>query len=456
MLDEKRCRRPALAHDGMRDEPAEERHVRDHALDLGLVERLGEPVERVGPALAVRDELCDQRVVREADLVTLVGARVDPDRAGKAQPVDAPCLREEGARVLRIQPDLDRVAARAGGIDGRLFAAGDPQLLLDEIDAADELCDRMLDLDAPVELKKPEVATVDHELGGAGTRVADLMRESHRRVSHSLAQVVVERGRRRLLEHLLVAPLDRAFPLAEGYDLAGRRAEELNLDVPRPLDVALAEDAVVAERSGCLAAGRRERVLELAGRADDAHAAAAAARGRLDDEREPDLVRIALRDDRNGGAAGDLLRAELVAAAAKRVGRRSDEDEPSLRDLLCECRAFREEAVARMDRVGPALRGRTYVLCSVQVGRDLDDVVGDAGMERPEVIGSGDGDRPDTEAPGGAEDPDGDLAPVGDEQGPHARRTAKRVARQHADRSRYGTASLVARARRPPAAAPRA
>ena len=63
----------------MRDEPAQERQVRDDALDLGLRERCAEPVERLLSRLAVRDQLRDQRVVGDPDLVALLDARVDAD-----------------------------------------------------------------------------------------------------------------------------------------------------------------------------------------------------------------------------------------------------------------------------------------------------------------------------------------------------------------------------------------
>src|SRR5439155_7685308 len=107
-----------------------------------------------------------------------------------------------------------------------------------------------------------------------------------------------------LLEHLLVAPLHRAFALAEGDD-AVRVAEELDLDVTRPLDVALAEDPVVAEGRFRLAPSRREGLLELGVLPHDPHPTAAAARCRLDHEREAELVRPALADDGDAGPARD-------------------------------------------------------------------------------------------------------------------------------------------------------
>src|SRR3954469_5618609 len=134
----------------------------------------------------------------------------------------------------------------------------------------------MLDLDAAVQLEEPEVPAVDHELSGAGAAVADRPREGDCRVAHALAQLLVQRGRRRLLEHFLVAPLHGAVPLAERDDIALRVAEKLDFDVARPLDVALAEAPVVAEGRLRLAPGGREGLLELALRPHDSHPAPAA------------------------------------------------------------------------------------------------------------------------------------------------------------------------------------
>src|SRR5207244_8575787 len=128
---------------------------------------------------------------------------------------------------------------------------------------------------------------------------ADRRRERPRGVVDARPRRWVERGRRRLLEHLLVAALDRAVALAEHDDLAVRVAEELHLDVARPLDVPLAEDRPVAERGLGLAAGGRERLLELARLPHDAHPASAAAGCGLDEEREADLGGGALGHDGN-------------------------------------------------------------------------------------------------------------------------------------------------------------
>src|ERR1043166_5442376 len=107
----------------------------------------------------------------------------------------------------------------------------------------------MLDLDPGVQLEEPEVAAIEDELGRSRALVADRAREGDCGVAHPCAQLRVERGGGSLLEHLLVAALDRAVAFAQGDDISAAIREELDLDVSRLFEVALAEDRVLAERS---------------------------------------------------------------------------------------------------------------------------------------------------------------------------------------------------------------
>ena len=54
--------------------------------------------------------------------------------------------------------------ATAVDVEVRLVAAGDPELLLDQVDAVDQLGDRVFDLQAGVHLQEEEVA------GGGSSR----------------------------------------------------------------------------------------------------------------------------------------------------------------------------------------------------------------------------------------------------------------------------------------------
>ena len=195
VLDQEGGRRPAGADVRMAHEPAQERQVRRHALDLGVREGCGERVERLVAGVPVRDELGDHRVVADRDLVALLDARVDADPGRKPKAVDPAGLREERARILGVEPHLDGVAEQETVL---LASSGSPPAIrscsCDEVDAGHELRDGVLDLDPPVQLEEPEVATVEHELGRAGAAVADRPRERDGGLAHARAQRRIERG----------------------------------------------------------------------------------------------------------------------------------------------------------------------------------------------------------------------------------------------------------------------
>ena len=108
--------------------------------------------------------------------------------------------------------------------------------------------------------------------------------------------------------------LHRAVPLAERDDVSVGIGEQLHLHVPRALEVPLAVERAVAERSCGLALGCSECIIELGLRPDDAHPAASTTRSRLDEEGEADLACRSVDEHRNTRLARDPLRLELVSA----------------------------------------------------------------------------------------------------------------------------------------------
>ena len=141
--------------------------------------------------------------------------------------------------------------------------AGDAELPLDDVDAGRQLADRVLDLQARVQLDEVEGAVrADQELEGAGAPIPDRAARTLRRRLHLLARLRRQRGRGRLLDQLLVAPLDRALALAEREHAASAVAEHLDLDVARGRDRLLDVEAAVAEGGERLGGRRLERALE--------------------------------------------------------------------------------------------------------------------------------------------------------------------------------------------------
>ena len=99
---------------------------------------------------------------------------------------------------------------------GSSRTARDLDLRAHEVEAGDELGDRVLDLDARVHLEEEELAmAVEQALDRAGADVADRARGLDRHRSHARAQLGRDGRRGRLLEHLLVPALERAVALAE-------------------------------------------------------------------------------------------------------------------------------------------------------------------------------------------------------------------------------------------------
>ncbi len=209
-----------------------------------------------------------------------------------------------------------------------------------------------------------------------------------------------------------MAPLHRAIPLPERQHGAVRIGKQLDLDVPRALDVALAEDRAVTERGFGLPLCGRERLVEAGGIADDAHAAAAAARSGLHDERIPDLVRFPRRHHGHAGLHGDSLGSQLVAAESQGLRRRADPGESGCRNGFREVRVLRQKPVARMDRVRSRLARGTQMLRRIEVRGDRNRLAGRARVEGVGVVGSGHRDGVELELAAGPEDAHGDLAAV--------------------------------------------
>ena len=143
--------------------------------------------------------------------------------------------------ILGVDATFDRRAALANVLlaERKRLAGRDLDLCPHEVDAGDHFGDRMLDLDARVHLEEIEVALgIDEELDRAGADVVDGLGRLHGDPAHGLARLRVERGRGRLLDHLLVAALDRALALVDVNDVAVLVAEHLHLDVARRVDEA--------------------------------------------------------------------------------------------------------------------------------------------------------------------------------------------------------------------------
>ena len=128
--------------------------------------------------------------------------------------------------------------------EAELLAGGDANLRLHQIDARHHLADGVLDLDAGVDFDEVKVVLlVDDEFDRAGREIAGGFRQPHRGLAHLPAGFLWQPGRWAFLDQLLVPPLRRAVAFPQVDDIAVLVAQNLDLDVPGPLDVAFDIDA---------------------------------------------------------------------------------------------------------------------------------------------------------------------------------------------------------------------
>ena len=277
---------------------------------------------------------------------------------------------------------LPRHAALRGA-DSR--AGGDADLRLDQVDPGHAFGDGVLDLNARIDLDEVELAGVGvlQELDGAGGAVADGAADLERRLAQIGALRIAEKRRRRAFNHLLIAALHGAIALVQMHEIAVGVAQDLHFDMPRAADQLLEIHLVLAEGRLGFAPRGRHGLDELPVVFDDAHAAPAAAPTRLEHHREADGLRHGqrlrviigqgrrCRHHRHSRAPPPRLRASTLLPSRRMVsGSRADENDAGRGAGLGELGTLRQEAIARVNRVGTSLDGDADDVGDIEIGVD--------------------------------------------------------------------------------------
>ena len=246
------------------------------SVDDELVERAQHPAAGVLTVDVVDDELRDERVVEVRDLVTVSnpGVHAHPDPRRLAVGGDPPWRwKKPAADVLGVDAALDGVPPHDDVVlrERERLAGGDVDLLAHDVDARDGLRDRVLDLDACVHLEEEVLAVSCQEpLDGSRGAVRHGSCGIDGQRADARSKLGVDGRGRRLLDELLMSTLDRAVALAEMDDVAVAVGEDLHLDVPRVVQVALDVHGGVREVRLALTLGGLQRAFRLVGRARDA------------------------------------------------------------------------------------------------------------------------------------------------------------------------------------------
>ena len=229
---------------------------------------------------------------------------------------------------------------------------------------------------------------------------------------------------RAFLDDLLVAALQGAVPLAQMQHLAVAVAENLHLNMAGAGDETLHVERVVAECGAGLGAHHL-------------HPAPAAACRGLQQHGKPDSVRrrprlvkggdaVPTGHDRNPRPLGKGAGADLVAKAADGFGPWPDEGDAVGGAEIGQPRVFREEPVARMQRIAARADRRRHhsvdveITCRRRRRPDADRPPRHAGRHGVPIRLGGADHRFQPRRVAGADDAHGDFAAIGDEDPFHA------------------------------------
>ena len=224
----------------------------------------------------------------------------------------------------------------------------------------------MLDLQPCVHLQEIKVPRPVHdEFHRARTGIAHRTGQRAGLRAHRSPRRLIQKRRGRLLDHLLVAPLDAAFALMQINAVAMAIGQHLNFDMPRLCHELFDEDAVVAKAGRRLALRRTKALPRLGVVPGDPHALAAPPRTGLDHHRITDLRRdpqrlLRVPDDphvprhgRNPRSHRQLLGGDLVPHRLDRPRGRPDKDHARRFQRRRKAAVLAQKSIARMHSLGP-------------------------------------------------------------------------------------------------------
>ena len=335
-----------------------ERNVAGDAPDHEAIECLAHLGNGVEPVASVHDQFGNHRVIVHGNLAAVLHAGVHP------HPLPLAGVGGEHGLGRRLKAHQtpggwQKVAKRVLGIDtafdgpalafdlvlrqGQRLARSDPNHQLHQVQPGDALGHRVLHLQTGVHLQKVKALVLaDHKLHRASTLVIDRLGQGHGLLAHGLAGGVADEGAGRLLDHLLMAALDRALALVQVQHVALAVANELDLDVTRLLDKFFNEHPVVAEAVAGLIAATGEAFQSLLVVPGHAQALATPAGTGLDHHRVTNAARnlnrtlgrldgiVHTRNAVDPSRASQLFGLDLVAHGGNRMVFGANKDDPSL------------------------------------------------------------------------------------------------------------------------------
>src|SRR6266849_5953058 len=192
--------------------------------------------------LAMGHQLSDEGIIVGWYYTFSIGSGVytHPGSTGSMEGDDLARRRGKRLRVLGVDAALDSMAALLDitlQYTFQAFAHGDQNLAFHQVDAGHHLSDRVLHLNARIHLNEVQIALLIHqELDRTRVDVSNPSEGAAKRLANGFSHVRGDLHGRRLLQQLLVPPLDAAFALAQADDVTVGVGQNLELNMPGALN----------------------------------------------------------------------------------------------------------------------------------------------------------------------------------------------------------------------------
>ena len=245
-----------------------------YAPHLIFAQRPPHPQDRFHTILTPYDQLCDHRIIVNRHLGSLIDAAIvshaEPFR--QSEPFDFAWIGHEiMLGILGINPAFDGMTGlRDVTLSPRQIATCRHfDLGFHQVDSNHPFRDRVLDLESRIHFEKIEVfLLVQKKFEGPGAHVTHRSGSLDRDAPDTPPGPIVHSGRGRFFDDFLMTSLDRAFTVIEMNHPAVFVRQDLNLHVPRFLNVLFYIEPRVAEGRGCLRSHRAVSRRNFSGRAN--------------------------------------------------------------------------------------------------------------------------------------------------------------------------------------------
>ena len=246
----------------------------------------------------------------------------------------------------------------------KLFTSGHANHHLNQILTSHQLSHRMLHLQSGVHLQKVKIHIgIGNKLHRARRLIVHGSGQRTALLAHLVAGSFIEKWRRRLFNHLLVTALNGALPLTQINHIAVAIGHNLNLNMPRLLNIFFNKNAGIAKAGAGLIGGTLKAIAAVSLVPGHAHAFTATTGRGFEHHRVANTIADLHRmvgiahhicvtaNTANPGFFSNQFRGDFIAHRLNGFFARANKDNPRIVQRVAKLAVFREKTIARMHRI---------------------------------------------------------------------------------------------------------